>query len=315
MFAPVCEFSSVRLFIALCTLLKWPSVALDFANAFCQTHFPKLMEAVYLHPPRGFYHDIRSHSLLLLLKSMYGLREAPRLWFENLFGELLSPELGFTQSKNDPCLLFRHDMIIIVYVDDVGVGAQREQLIGDLVNHLLKKGFDLEREGTFQDYLGMSFNPLPNGAIHMTQSGLIKKIIKATGMESCNPNKVPSLKTCLGKDLDGPPMNDKFNYRSIVGMLLYLSGNTRPDITFAVSQVARFTYAPKKSHATALKMIVRYLAATQDKGIIVPAFNGDLILRCYVDADFAEDPTMKNTTGGIAFLKPHLWGSPLDLAA
>ena len=130
---------------------------------------------------------------------MYGLREAPRLWFENLFGELLSVELGFTQSADDPCLLFRHDMIVIVYVDDVGVAATKEELIDDLVTHLKKKGFDLQREGSFQDYLGMRFTSLPNGSIHMTQSGLIKKIIKATGMESCNPNKVPCLKTCFGR--------------------------------------------------------------------------------------------------------------------
>ena len=91
----------------------------------------------------------------------------------------------------------------------------------------------------------------------------------------------------MGKDLDGEPMNhNEFNYRSVVGMLLYLSGNTRPDITFAVSQVARFTHNPKKSHATAIKMIVRYLAVTIEKGIIIPPFKGDLALRCYVDADF-----------------------------
>ena len=132
-------------------------------------------------------------------------------------------------------------------------------------------------------------------------------------MENCNPNKVPAHKACLGKDLNGEPMNDSFNYRSVVGMLLYLSGNTRPDITFAVSQVARFTHAPKKSHATALKMIVRYLAGTIDQGIIVPSTTKDFVLRCFVDADFAglykidppEDPTSaKPRTGFIIFLGP-----------
>ena len=59
-----------------------------------------------------------------------------------------------------------------------------------------------------------------------------------------------------------PHTSEEFHYRSVVGMLLYLSGNTRPDITFAVSQVARFTHNPRKSHATALKMIVRYLSGT-----------------------------------------------------
>ena len=89
---------------------------------------------------------------------MYGLRDAPRLWFENLFQHLLSPELGFTQSPYDQCLLFRHDMIIIVYVDDMRVAAEREELIDELVAYLSKKGLVLEREGSFQDYLGFSFS-------------------------------------------------------------------------------------------------------------------------------------------------------------
>ena len=54
---------------------------------------------------------------------MYGLRDAPRLWFENLFQYLLLPELGFTQHPIDQCLLIRSNMIVIVYVDDMGVAA------------------------------------------------------------------------------------------------------------------------------------------------------------------------------------------------
>jgi hypothetical protein len=48
-----------------------------------------------------------------------------------------------------------------------------------------------------------------------------------------------------------------------------LSTNTRPDISFAVSQVGRFSSPPKQSHAKAVKTIVRYLAGTTDKGMIL----------------------------------------------
>ena len=281
------------------------------------------MDPVWIHPPRGFYHDLRGTHVLKLKKSMYGLRDAPRLWYENLFTYLLSEELGFTQSTVDPCLLIRADMIIIVYVDDMGVAAEREELIDEIISFLHSKGLELQREGEFQDYLGISFSHLPDGSTHMTQSGLIKKIIQATGMENCNPNKTPALKACLGKDEDGEPMDPIFNYRSIVGMLLYLSGNTRPDITFAVSQVARFTHNPKKSHATAIKMIVRYLAGTIDKGIIVPKPKEDMTLKCYVDSDFAglykidpdhDSSSAKSRTGYIIFLGPWplIWKSFLQ---
>ena len=38
------------------------------------------------------------------------------------------------------------------------------------------------------------------------------------------------------------PMTEPWSYPSIIGMLLYLSTNTCPDIAFAVSQAARFTH-------------------------------------------------------------------------
>jgi hypothetical protein len=68
-------------------------------------------------------------------------------------------------------------------------------------------------------------------------------------------------------------------------MLLYISNNTRPDISYAVSAVGRFVNNPKQSHASAVKTILRYLKRTQDHGIIVKP-NGTFDLKLWVDADF-----------------------------
>ena len=100
----------------------------------------------------------------------------------------------------------------------------------------------------------------------MTQPGLIKKIQATTGLEECNPNRVPSAQAGLGADPDGPPSKEPWSYSSVVGMLPYLATNTRPDIAFAVSQVACFNSAPKQSHAAAVKMIVQSLKGTTAKG-------------------------------------------------
>ena len=105
-------------------------------------------------------------------------------------------------------------------------------------------------------------------------------------MELCSANKTPTSQTAFGADPEGSPINKTWKYSSVVGVLLYLSTNTRQDIAFAVSQVAQFNSNPKQSHAPAVKMIIRYLSATSDKGIIftpTPDFKVD----CYVDADFA----------------------------
>ena len=121
----------------------------------------------------------------------------------------------------------------------------------------------------------------------MTQKGLIAKVLKAANMQAYNPSRTPSTQLCLGSDPDGPLFDQrKWSYPSIIGMLLYLANNTRPDITFAVSQVARFTHSPRKSHAVAVEIILRYLKGTADKGLIVMP-DGIYNLDTWVDSDFA----------------------------
>ena len=106
-------------------------------------------------------------------------------------------------------------------------------------------------------------------------------------------------------------------------MLLYLSINTRPDISFAVSQVCRFEADPKKSHASVVKTLLRYLKGTADKGMIIRPTKGDLRLDMYVDADYAglhgyedsRDPnSVRSRTGYITILGgwPIIWKSQLQ---
>jgi hypothetical protein len=281
----------------------------------------KLDKKVWIHLPRGFQSTRPGKTCLRLNKSIYGLSVAPKLWYEHLFTALKKD--GFVPSKYDPCLLLKEDMMLVIYVDDVGIAAKYQKDVDSLVQRLMDQGFKLTREGTFSEFLGIKFEKnLEDNSINMTQKGLIKKIIATAGMNDCNPNWTPASTTPLGIDPDGEPMDEEWSYRSIVGMLLYLTTNTRPDCSFAVSQVGRFCHDPKKSHATAIKTIVRYLHRTSDKGMIVRP-TGVLNLENYVDASFAnsygvepaEDPvSVKSRTGIIVFLAgcPLIWKSQLQ---
>jgi hypothetical protein len=76
------------------------------------------------------------------------------------------------------------------------------------------------------EFLGIKFEKNPDdGSINMTQKGLISKIIQAAGMTDCNPNWTPASTTPIGSDPDGEPMDETWNYQSIIGMLLYLITN------------------------------------------------------------------------------------------
>ena len=79
----------------------------------------------------------------------------------------------------------------------------------------------------------------------------------------------PSSLTNLGIDKDGDTFRETCNYVTIMGMLMYLANNSRPDIAFVVHKGARFTHAPRHSYAMEIKRITRYLNGTKDKGMTI----------------------------------------------
>ena len=158
----------------------------------------------------------------------------------------------------------------------------------------------------------------------MTQTGLIDRVITALGLDdvTVKMKSTPAERRPLIKDVDGDPSSESFSYASIVGMMLYLSGHTRPDLAYAVNACARYTFCPRRSHEVALKRIGRYLKLTRDKGLILTPVKA-LNVNAYSDADFAglygyediSDPTcMRSRTGFIITVAdcPVLWQSKLQ---
>ena len=120
----------------------------------------------------------------------------------------------------------------------------------------------------------------------MTQAGLTKKVLALTGMTESKPIEPPANNQPFGTNADGKPLEETWSYPQVIGMLLYLAANTRPDIQFAIHQCARFTHSPRASHGKAVKRICRYLAGTLKGGIDFKPTT-ELQLDCYCDADFA----------------------------
>eukprot|EP00804_Cyclotella_cryptica_P021080 CCRYP_019381-RA/>CCRYP_019381-RA protein AED:0.27 eAED:0.27 QI:0/0/0/0.66/0.5/0.33/3/0/652 len=123
-------------------------------------------------------------------------------------------------------------------------------------------------------------------------------------------------------DSEGDLASGAFNYAAVVGMLLYLSGHSHPDIAFAVHQCARYTFRPTQKHELALIRIGRYLKGTMDKGLILSP-SDEARIDCFPDADFAglyghedsQDPHCARSRTGfviLAFGCPVLWKSRLQ---
>ena len=100
-------------------------------------------------------------------------------------------------------------------------------------------------------------------------------------------------------------------YLSTIGALLYLAQCTRPDISFTVNLLARYSNAPTRRHWVGVKDIFRYLKGTTDLGLFYPyeSSNGavpyapqvDSCLVGYADAGYLSDPHKARSQMGYVF--------------
>jgi hypothetical protein len=116
-FSPVAKITTVRTLIALASINSWHLHQMDVNNAFLHGD---LQEEVYMDVPQGVTCS-KPNQVCKLIKSLYGLRQASRKWYEKLTSLLI--DQGYSQSSSDYSLfILRHGSeftALLVYVDDI----------------------------------------------------------------------------------------------------------------------------------------------------------------------------------------------------
>ncbi len=327
-YAPVVNWFTLRLLIILSIVKRWKTRQIDMVLAYPQAD---IKSEVYIRIPYGMKiseSGDRKDYLLKVCKNIYGLKDAGRTWSEHLRDNLL--KRGFKQSTVDPCLFYRGSLILVCYVDDIIAFAPYEKDLDWLEVSFAKEtaeydSFEFTVEGEVAAYLGIEVSYEANGAIHLRQPYLINRICEALGVfDDQRRHDTPADPNArLLKFSDSQHLKTEINYRSVVGMLNYLAGTSRPDIAFATHQCARFCSDPRKPHFVALKRVGRYLATTADKGIIMNPEKEEHKLVAYCDADFAgdyckeysDDPTTAYSRSGYVITYggcPIVWQSKMQ---
>jgi hypothetical protein len=260
---------------------------------------------------------------LLLQKSLYGLRESGKNWWLTV-DEFLR-EQGFKACDADPCLYTKTTpngdrMTVLVYVDDMLYSSTSDEMREEF-DASIQQRFTVKLLGKATHYLGLRIRVGEDGSIFLDQQSKIESFLETNGFYNTVENieltppsthQTPHLvSTKLSKEQEPSTVEEREAllsnrrtarleyYRNILGGLIYFSIGTRPDISHAVSQVARYAANPGREHLMALEKICNYLKARPQKGILYKRTGeSDDELHAFSDASWAEDVDSRRSTTG-----------------
>jgi hypothetical protein len=255
-FAPTGRLNSLRALILFAASQNLNFQQLDVKTAFLNVD---LEEEVFLSIPQGVPVDKKKYCLKLN-KAIYGLKQAPLAWYNRL--SLWLTSVGFKSSIADPCVFYRLDsnpVWLFIHVNDIAVFGK------DLSNFKaqIKTKFDMKDLGKADLLLGIKIHHDPS-AIVLSQRHYVHSLLELYGMENCRSVATPlvsnsQLEKATAEDIDR--FNSLgVNFQSAVGALSYFSSATRPDISYAVSNLSQFLEAPGIHHWEAFIHVLRYLS-------------------------------------------------------
>lgn len=115
-----------------------------------------LEEEIFMEIPKVY--KAPAGKCLWLRKCIFGLVQASRIWFLK-FANFLRKNLHFTQSKADPCILYREDdsgtCYGSIYIDDtllVGDAAAVDKACAEI-----SQEFSVKLQNSVTEYLGCEF--------------------------------------------------------------------------------------------------------------------------------------------------------------
>jgi len=317
--APVVNDATIRILLILIIMAGWAAQLLDVRGAFLHGEFEKGRK-VYMHIPQGFEAFFPIGWIVLLLKTLYGTKQAARAFWTKLLEAFYG--MGYKRSKADPCLYYTWTMrglvLWISWVDDCLVCGNAEAV--KIAKRQMMERFDCDEVGELTEYIGCKLHR-DDESIKMTQPVLLQSFKEEFG--ATVGDGVPRTPATPGDVLrQGEPEHqlkddDQRIYRSGVGKLLHLMKWTRPDILNAVRELSRFMSGATLAHLNAMYRVMRYCIATPERGLLLKpdtVWDGDpdfeFVISGRSDSDYAKDPDRRRSVSGYSTF---LSGAPITM--
>lgn len=285
-FSPVVNFTLIRLFFSLLVShFNWTHLQLDIKCAYL---YAPLEETITITQPPGFEVKGKEGHLCLLKKALYGLHQSGRVWYYEIENVLLTN--GFSKIKWANCLYnFNHNLVLLLYVDDIVLIGKTQNHIDEVVN-ILKKCFDIKILGKTKKLLGVEFE-FQNNKVLIHQTQYINQVINRFKKFNIPITSLPITKGTIYSKTQCP-MSDpelqeiaKLPYRNVLGCLSFIASRTRPDIAYAVNIFSQFQANPGYPHWSGLLKLLGYVNCSKELKLNLTCSSTNL--SAYSDSDFA----------------------------
>ena len=256
-------------------------------------------EVLYMQHPPGYKAQGAGHSVLHLWKTLYGLKQSSRRWYQKLSSIFLS--LSFTQCSIDQAIFYKADkdrkalMVVAVHVDDCTIAAGSDTLVHELIDGL-RQQLEVTDLGKLHWMLGIEiWRNRESGTTHLSQHAYIDSILNRYNLADLKPLSTP-MDTLIHLSTEQAPVSAAecaamrdVPYHEAVGVLNWATLATHLDIVFAVATMARFAANPSPAHWEAVKRVYRYLAGTCDLWLLYRETKQTLEGYSDADGSMAED--------------------------
>ncbi len=269
-------------------------VGADVSNAFAEAPPPKAPLYLFINDffrqwwtehlgkdPIPQHHKV----ILRVNNAIQGHPESPRLWEKHIDAILKS--IGLTPTTHEPCLysgiINGHQIYFLQQVDDFFIAATTEQIGQQLITTINSKmRIPIKLQGIITRYNGVDIKQTQHYMKISCEKYIRKLTTKHQWLEtehaSNNTTPIPSDTTYITSLETAIPPNTEqekqalkakmgFNYRQVIGELIYPMMKCRLDIAFHITKLSQYMDNPVEIHYTALTKILKYIVVTPDHGI------------------------------------------------
>ncbi|CAI7788897.1 unnamed protein product, partial [Closterium sp. NIES-54] len=304
-YSPVSSYVTLRIFLNIVAVRDLNLMQLDMKNAFLHSKLDRLL---YMYQPD--YFDDGTGWVCKLLKSLYGLKQSPLLWYRALNGVLLGA--GWKKSQVDEALYFKAGdngvtCWVLVYVDDLLAASsspvmlkELKELLGgclqaarDFAGRQVPQAGDRVRQAS-EEAVASPAGLRRQAAQALHRRGAGRSSLKDAGLGRCLHQADIRRRGGAGARGGGVPAE---------GWLAAVRGNVdKVRHRFCLQQAGSGLTVRRNQHWREVDRCLAYLADTRDTALEFGGGPELLELIGYMDADDMGDKQNWTNTGGYVFV-------------